>query len=60
MAEAINYLKNLARSVLPDDMNYDFAGEARQYLQEGQSMLVIFLFSLVFIYWCYQHNLKLP
>lgn len=48
--QAIHYLEGLAARILPRQMSYDFAGSARQYVQEGNSMLFAFVFALIIIY----------
>jgi len=35
---------------LPEYFTYDFAGDTRQFIESGHSMLIIFVFSLIFIY----------
>ena len=47
---AINYLTNLARKQLPSNMSYDFSGSARQYKQENNTILQMFIYALIFIY----------
>ncbi len=48
--QAIHYLEDLAKRMLPREMSFDFSGSARQYVQEGNAMLFTFLFALIIIY----------
>ncbi len=50
MGEAIEYLNQLAAENLPEGFSYDYMGQARQFLEEGNVLLVTFLFSFVLIY----------
>lgn len=49
--EAINTFENLVKNEhLPEYITYDFSGDTRQFITSGNSMLQIFIFSLIFIY----------
>lgn len=48
--QAIQYLLSEAKRTLPVDISYDFAGSARQYVQEGDALLYAFVFALIIIY----------
>ncbi|GAA4859113.1 efflux RND transporter permease subunit [Luteimonas vadosa] len=48
--EALDILEQAAREVLPQGYSVDFAGESRQFRQEGSAMLVTLLLALVVIY----------
>lgn len=50
MGQAIETLSNLAKQNLPQDIHFDFAGQARQFLQEQSSLLPIFILALICIY----------
>jgi multidrug efflux pump len=50
VGEAIDFLKGVARQKLPDGFSYDFQGESRQYVQEGSTLVVTFVFALIIIY----------
>jgi multidrug efflux pump len=50
MGQAIDTLKALALKNLPQDIHFDFAGQARQFLQEQSSLLPIFILALICIY----------
>jgi multidrug efflux pump len=50
VGEAINFLKNTAQEKLPEGFSYDFQGESRQYVQEGSTLVITFVFALIIIY----------
>ena len=50
MGEAVEFMQAKAAELLPDGMTYDWGGEARQYVQEGNALAITFLFALVIIY----------
>jgi multidrug efflux pump len=49
VGEAINFLKEKAKS-FPEGFTYDFQGESRQFVQEGNTLLYTFIFALVVIF----------
>ena len=50
VGEAIDFLKATARQKLPEGFSYDFQGESRQYVQEGSTLVITFVFALIIIY----------
>ena len=48
--EAIDFLKTEAKTVLPEGFSIDFQGESRQFVQEGNTLLLTFVFALIVIY----------
>ncbi len=48
--EALEVLEQAAREVLPQGYSVDYAGESRQFKQEGTTMLVTLLFALIIIF----------
>jgi multidrug efflux pump len=48
--EALAILEQAAREVLPQGYGVDYAGESRQFKQEGSAMLVTLLLALVIIF----------
>ncbi len=48
--EALAVLDQAAKEVLPQGYSVDYAGESRQFKQEGTTMLVTLLFALVIIF----------
>lgn len=49
-SEAIRFLQQQAEQILPDGFSYDYAGQTRQDVHEGNTLLYTFLFSLIIIY----------
>jgi multidrug efflux pump len=50
MGQAVGYLEQLTRDVLPKDFNHDYLSESRQYVREGNQLTVTFVFALIIIY----------
>ncbi|MBE7202150.1 MAG: efflux RND transporter permease subunit, partial [Parafilimonas terrae] len=50
MGEALDFLKTRAKEIFPEGYTYDFGGDARQYEQEGNALLVTFVFALIVIF----------
>lgn len=50
MVDGLNYLESESKKILPTGMSFDFAGQSRQAIQEGNTMLFTFLFALIIIY----------
>ena len=50
MGEAVDFMKQQAAEFLPEGMSFDWGGEARQYIQEGNTLALTFLFALIIIY----------
>lgn len=50
VGEIIDFLKAKAAEKLPEGFSYDFQGESRQYVQEGSTLVVTFVFALIIIY----------
>ncbi|MCR6664393.1 MAG: efflux RND transporter permease subunit [Luteimonas sp.] len=48
--EALAVLDQIATEVLPQGYSVDYAGESRQFKQEGATMLVTLLFALIIIF----------
>lgn len=48
--QALAYLQQTARQYLPTGMSYDYTGQSRQYVQEGNSLLYAFVFALIIIF----------
>ncbi|MGD9501974.1 MAG: multidrug efflux RND transporter permease subunit [Methyloceanibacter sp.] len=49
VGEAIDFLKSQAEK-FPEGFTYDFQGESRQFVQEGNSLVYTFVFALVVIF----------
>jgi multidrug efflux pump len=50
VGEALDLLKAKAAEHLPAGFSYDFQGESRQYVQEGNTLVITFVFALIIIY----------
>lgn len=50
MGDALDTLKTIAKQVLPQDYTLDYAGQLRQYIHEGNSLIITFFFALIIIY----------
>jgi multidrug efflux pump len=50
MGEAVGFFENQADRVLPPDYTVDYAGQSRQYVQEGSALVFTFFFALITIY----------
>jgi len=50
MGDGLDFLDRTAREIFPKGFTADYAGESRQYKQEGTALLVTFFFSLIVIY----------
>jgi hydrophobe/amphiphile efflux-1 (HAE1) family protein len=50
VGEAIDFLKKKAAESFPEGFSYDFQGESRQFVQEGDSLVYTFIFALVIIF----------
>jgi multidrug efflux pump subunit AcrB len=49
VGEAIDFLKKKAES-FPEGFTYDFQGESRQFVQEGNALVYTFVFALIIIF----------
>ncbi len=50
VGEALDLLKETAAKQMPAGFTYDFQGESRQYVQEGNTLVITFVFALIIIY----------
>ena len=50
IGDAIQWLKDSSKELLPKGYNYDFKGEARQLVQEGNALAVTFVLAVVIIF----------
>ena len=50
MGEVINWLETEAANALPKGVTYDYAGQSRQFLEEGNALLYTFFFAIVIIF----------
>jgi multidrug efflux pump len=50
VGEAVQWVKTEASRILPRDVSYDWMGQTRLFVQEGNQLMVAFLFSIIVIY----------
>ena len=50
LGEVIDFLKQTAKSTFPEGYSYDYQGESRQFVQEGGTLAVTFVFALLIIF----------
>ena len=50
LGEALDFLKAKSAGVFPEGYSYDFQGDSRQYEQEGNALVFVFVFALIVIY----------
>ena len=50
LGEALDYLKAKSKEIFPEGYTYDFQGDSRQYEQEGNALVYVFVFALIVIY----------
>jgi len=48
--EALHFLQQKAAEIFPAGFGYDYAGQSRQDVEQGDSLLITFFFSLIVIY----------
>jgi len=49
LGEALEFLQQVSKEVLPDDMNYDYVGESRQYIEAAGTTAMLFLSAIILI-----------
>jgi len=50
LGEALDFLTAKAKDIFPEGYSYDFNGDSRQYEQEGNALVYVFIFALIVIY----------
>lgn len=50
LGEAISFLQQKAREFLPEGYSIDYQGESRQFVQEGNTLIITFVFALIVIF----------
>ncbi len=50
LGEGLDFLKAKAKEIFPAGYTYDFAGDSRQYEQEGNALVATFVFALIVIF----------
>lgn len=50
LGQALNYLQETADSILPQGYSYDYAGQSRQFIQEGNALIAAFFMAILIIF----------
>jgi multidrug efflux pump len=50
LGEAIGFLQQKAKELLPEGYSVDYQGESRQFVQEGNTLVITFVFALIVIF----------
>lgn len=50
LGDALDYLRTTAEQTFPAGYTFDYKGQSRQLVQEGNTLMIAFIFSLVVIY----------
>src|ERR1700730_995519 len=50
LGETIGFLQQKAKELLPEGYSVDYQGESRQFVQEGNTLIVTFVFALIVIF----------
>lgn len=50
LGDALSFLERTAKEILPSGYTMDYAGQSRQYKQEGTALILTFFFALVIIF----------
>jgi multidrug efflux pump len=50
IGETIDFLTAKAKEIFPEGYSYDFQGDSRQYVQEGNTLAITFIFALIVIF----------
>lgn len=50
LGQALAIFKNIAEQILPKGYAYNYAGQSRQYIQEGSSLILTFFLALIIIF----------
>ncbi|MCX7114865.1 MAG: efflux RND transporter permease subunit [Gammaproteobacteria bacterium] len=50
LGEGLTYLTSLAKDALPKGFSYDFAGQSRQFVQEGNALIYAFFLAVIVIF----------
>ena len=50
MGDALEYLKGLAATSLPEGYSVDYGGQSRQFVQESSGFILTFVFALIIIF----------
>ncbi|OGT51863.1 MAG: multidrug efflux protein [Gammaproteobacteria bacterium RIFCSPHIGHO2_12_FULL_42_13] len=48
--QGLSYLRDQANQLFPTAVGYDYGGSSRQFMQEGNTLMLAFMFSIIFIF----------
>ncbi|PIZ03936.1 MAG: multidrug efflux protein [Gammaproteobacteria bacterium CG_4_10_14_0_8_um_filter_38_16] len=48
--EGLQFFRDKAKTLFPSGVTYNYSGESRRYMQEGNALMMAFTFSLIFIF----------
>lgn len=50
LGQGLHYLESAAKDVLPNGFSYDYGGQSRQFIQEGNALLFAFFMAIIVIF----------
>jgi len=50
LGEGLAFLEQKAKEILPQGFSYDYAGQSRQFIQEGSSLILAFFMAIIIIF----------
>lgn len=50
LSDGLTFLQEKANALFPAGVTYNYSGELRRYVQEGDSLMLAFVFSIIFIF----------
>jgi len=50
LGQGLSFLETAAQDVLPKGFSYDYAGQSRQFIQEGSALILAFFLSIIVIF----------
>lgn len=50
MGQALSALEKISEQIMPPNMQYDFGGQSRQFIQSSGTMVATFIFAIIFIF----------
>lgn len=50
LGEGLSFLQKTADETLPKGFSYDYGGQSRQFMQEGNTLVLAFIFAIIMIY----------
>lgn len=50
LSEGLQFLRDQAKKIFPSGFSFDYAGQSRQLIEEGATLIYTFFFSIIFIF----------